>query len=143
MIFFFKQKTAYEMRISDWSSDVCSSDLESGLRREEPRHGSCHPGIREPIWTLTAFERRSRRMCSHPRSTREGAMETDLEFYTRRAREEREAADTAVSSEARESHQELASRYDRMMRAGTAKVQTLKPVFGKTPDRKSTLLNSS
>src|SRR3546814_20591462 len=26
--FFFKQKTAYEMRISDWSSDVCSSDLE-------------------------------------------------------------------------------------------------------------------
>src|SRR3546814_5879450 len=27
--FFFKQKTAYEMRISDWSSDVCSSDLAS------------------------------------------------------------------------------------------------------------------
>src|SRR3546814_7885245 len=28
--FFFKQKTAYEMRISDWSSDVCSSDLIEG-----------------------------------------------------------------------------------------------------------------
>src|SRR3546814_6755499 len=28
--FFFKQKTAYEMRISDWSSDVCSSDLAVG-----------------------------------------------------------------------------------------------------------------
>src|SRR3546814_4904807 len=28
-VFFFKQKTAYEMRISDWSSDVCSSDLEA------------------------------------------------------------------------------------------------------------------
>src|SRR3546814_1356457 len=28
--FFFKQKTAYEMRISDWSSDVCSSDLVAG-----------------------------------------------------------------------------------------------------------------
>src|SRR3546814_5447506 len=27
VVFFFKQKTAYEMRISDWSSDVCSSDL--------------------------------------------------------------------------------------------------------------------
>src|SRR3546814_8676575 len=27
IIFFFKQKTAYDMRISDWSSDVCSSDL--------------------------------------------------------------------------------------------------------------------
>src|SRR3546814_7364062 len=31
MFFFFKQKTAYEMRISDWSSDVCSSDLQSPL----------------------------------------------------------------------------------------------------------------
>src|SRR3546814_2387869 len=29
--FFFKQKTAYEMRISDWSSDVCSSDLRLSL----------------------------------------------------------------------------------------------------------------
>src|SRR3546814_6142904 len=35
MVFFFKDKTAYEMRISDWSSDVCSSDLvaESRHRR--------------------------------------------------------------------------------------------------------------
>src|SRR3546814_1351029 len=32
-IFFFKQKTAYEMRISDWSSDVCSSDLLTRNRR--------------------------------------------------------------------------------------------------------------
>src|SRR3546814_14836719 len=31
MFFFFKQKTAYEMRISDWSSDVCSSDLLPGI----------------------------------------------------------------------------------------------------------------
>src|SRR3546814_1781934 len=31
-VFFFKQKTAYEMRISDWSSDVCSSDLRIGVR---------------------------------------------------------------------------------------------------------------
>src|SRR3546814_3045841 len=30
VFFFFKQKTAYEMRISDWSSDVCSSDLHGG-----------------------------------------------------------------------------------------------------------------
>src|SRR3546814_7870941 len=30
LVFFFKQKTAYEMRISDWSSDVCSSDLLGG-----------------------------------------------------------------------------------------------------------------
>src|SRR3546814_3349861 len=32
--FFFKQKTAYEMRISDWSSDVCSSDLTMAPRHE-------------------------------------------------------------------------------------------------------------
>src|SRR3546814_6478196 len=31
LVFCFKQKTAYEMRISDWSSDVCSSDLRPGL----------------------------------------------------------------------------------------------------------------
>src|SRR3546814_13649127 len=31
VVFFFKQKTAYEMRISDWSSDVCSSDLVLGV----------------------------------------------------------------------------------------------------------------
>src|SRR3546814_20523478 len=30
-VFFFKQKTAYELRISDWSSDVCSSDLQHRL----------------------------------------------------------------------------------------------------------------
>src|SRR3546814_4927577 len=37
--FFFKQKTAYEMRISDWSSDVCSSDLEAlqGTRQLQER----------------------------------------------------------------------------------------------------------
>src|SRR3546814_4733715 len=38
--FFFKQKTAYEMRISDWSSDVCSSDLVS-----VPAGGTFGPGI--------------------------------------------------------------------------------------------------
>src|SRR3546814_2850367 len=36
-VFFFEQKTAYEMRISDWSSDVCSSDLEIRLCVERSR----------------------------------------------------------------------------------------------------------
>src|SRR3546814_18912227 len=36
--FFFKQKTAYEMRISDWSSDVCSSDLAAGAAGVGGRH---------------------------------------------------------------------------------------------------------
>src|SRR3546814_11445012 len=34
-MFFFKQKTAYDMRISDWSSDVCSSDLGDRLPHEQ------------------------------------------------------------------------------------------------------------
>src|SRR3546814_7870142 len=34
--FFFKQKTAYEMRMSDWSSDVCSSDLEKKRAPQRP-----------------------------------------------------------------------------------------------------------
>src|SRR3546814_5549198 len=73
MFFFCKQKTAYEMRISDWSSDVCSSDLgrsrktgprkatalalaairetfeESGLRLAAPAHGAITPP--SPGWT--------------------------------------------------------------------------------------------
>src|SRR3546814_7515583 len=43
--FFFKQKTAYEMRISDWSSDVCSSDLEHPIGRDPCRPGQeAHDG---------------------------------------------------------------------------------------------------
>src|SRR3546814_15532673 len=45
--FFFKQKTAYEMRISDWSSDVCSSDLLhdlAGLAEAALRHVHVAPG---------------------------------------------------------------------------------------------------
>src|SRR3546814_5583564 len=48
LVFFFKQKTAYEMRISDWSSDVCSSDLASGRRDATPRSGHLfRPGAGE------------------------------------------------------------------------------------------------
>src|SRR3546814_15525399 len=39
-LFFFKQKTAYEMRISDWSSDVCSSDLTTE-NASEPNAYNC------------------------------------------------------------------------------------------------------
>src|SRR3546814_368107 len=45
--FFFKQKTAYEMRISDWSSDVCSSDLQGlaaqGLSADRGRCAGTEP----------------------------------------------------------------------------------------------------
>src|SRR3546814_2177800 len=51
MFFFFKQKTAYEMRISDWSSDVCSSDLvKDGNQRVDLRRagGVLHDHDRLP-----------------------------------------------------------------------------------------------
>src|SRR3546814_15798543 len=45
--FFFKQKTAYEMRISDWSSDVCSSDLGRDMIGCAANHGrTAHPDRR-------------------------------------------------------------------------------------------------
>src|SRR3546814_10479134 len=50
IIFFFKQKTAYELRISDWSSDVCSSDLvckrptATGEEGSDRRRYDIHPG---------------------------------------------------------------------------------------------------
>src|SRR3546814_5023887 len=60
--FFFKQKTAYEMRISDWSSDVCSSDLNFAFRFGPAcRYGRgmtdlhLHPSLREPAQTSKAW----------------------------------------------------------------------------------------
>src|SRR3546814_18138740 len=48
VVFFFKQKTAYEMRISDWSSDVCSSDLEPNAERRLGHYSEGIPSI-EPL----------------------------------------------------------------------------------------------
>src|SRR3546814_8818969 len=58
-IFFFKQKTAYEMRISDWSSDVCSSDLTSSsvmivLEGEQPLGADAHAFYDEIVRKLNA-----------------------------------------------------------------------------------------
>src|SRR3546814_18172542 len=58
-VFFFKQKTAYEMRISDWSSDVCSSDLCDSRSPKETVVRSLLAHIAEPI--ETADRRRMRR----------------------------------------------------------------------------------
>src|SRR3546814_3727024 len=61
--FLFKQKTAYEMRISDWSSDVCSSDLEGRERREVIGRDRC--GARPPreiadqLRPIGSFQRRA------------------------------------------------------------------------------------
>src|SRR3546814_7577240 len=70
LFFFFKQKTAYELRISDWSSDVCSSDLEEPERLEEQRnhdtergqdghHGAGdHQAVEDALDTVTGAELR-------------------------------------------------------------------------------------
>src|SRR3546814_993021 len=47
LFFFFKQKTAYEMRISDWSSDVCSSDLIKGKKFGTKGR---HPGLNDWLY---------------------------------------------------------------------------------------------
>src|SRR3546814_3114877 len=63
IVFFFKQKTAYEMRISDWSSDVCSSDLiyRRRARSDDASHGGrCHCGLPVAV-AATGGARRVRR----------------------------------------------------------------------------------
>src|SRR3546814_10184101 len=76
-VFFFKQKTAYEVRISDWSSDVCSSDLSASaaarscpakplrppIERTDPRHvaasiaGDLDPQGHQPLARVVARDR--------------------------------------------------------------------------------------
>src|SRR3546814_11377005 len=62
MFFFFKQKTAYEMRISDWSSDVCSSDLSTAVGghrdRWRRRKGQRAPVVRSGRCRLHQVRRR-------------------------------------------------------------------------------------
>src|SRR3546814_6114932 len=52
--FFFKQKTAYEMRISDWSSDVCSSDLLGRAHKFRECHDRRLPESQEEFRSLEA-----------------------------------------------------------------------------------------
>src|SRR3546814_7374979 len=61
--FFFKQKTAYDMRISDWSSDVCSSDLRPDARCPRNKQATAAPcpggvdathGFHRPRWCARA-----------------------------------------------------------------------------------------
>src|SRR3546814_11313939 len=71
LFFFFKQKTAYEMRISDWSSDVCSSDLQAHRigRAEKFFHAGYFSSIERgrtlsgPDATGARLTRPGRRLC--------------------------------------------------------------------------------
>src|SRR3546814_7315097 len=70
---FFKQKTAYEMRISDWSSDVCSSDLGADASAGTIKSGGKtrraakmvilnvdHPDVEEFVWVKAREEKKIR-----------------------------------------------------------------------------------
>src|SRR3546814_2280437 len=63
--FFFKQKTAYEMRISDWSSDVCSSDLTGQRVVDHLENGfgeGPHAGHAFPLGILSCERSEERRV---------------------------------------------------------------------------------
>src|SRR3546814_2399534 len=79
-IFFVKQKTAYEMRISDWSSDVCSSDLH-GVRRGVQGGGGAADRRRLPEHRAAgaaAGERRADdRLAGALRAGRDGLQQSD------------------------------------------------------------------
>src|SRR3546814_16798253 len=97
IILFFKQKTAYEMRISDWSSDVCSSDLYRPLSGR-PEQAICpvrpaqfafpRSGRREPRYRHDAEGRRHR----------SGEVRGDGEGYAHRARIRQARDRTSVGS---------------------------------------------
>src|SRR3546814_4260982 len=68
MYFFFKQKTAYEMRISDWSSDVCSSDLDA-VTGSGPRTPTREPLQYAPISVTTSWKSWPMSATARPAST--------------------------------------------------------------------------
>src|SRR3546814_17579230 len=83
VVFFFKQKTAYEMRISDWSSDVCSSDLGAAAVRHwgRRRGATCELPGRGPLLCRRSAVRRGRvapwRQEAADRADRDGAAEAE------------------------------------------------------------------
>src|SRR3546814_14816667 len=77
VFFFFKQKTAYEMRISDWSSDVCSSDLIMQIALGQAKQGRLHilgemaKALTAPRPELSDFAPRLITLKIHPDKIRE------------------------------------------------------------------------
>src|SRR3546814_7069549 len=88
-IFFFKQKTAYEMRISDWSSDVCSSDL--GTRY----HLSSYGMLGFAILSSTKFEQALSHIQKYHQAV-QPTLEVSFSYYSRS--EERRVGKECVST---------------------------------------------
>src|SRR3546814_8542592 len=122
LFFFFKQKTAYEMRISDWSSGVCSSDLQDAGDLRHVAEG----GDQVVVQVLRA----TRQVLFHQREAEAlGDAAMDLALHQRRVHR---AADVVGSGHAQHLH-----------RAEVEIDRHLGDLRGKAVDRKSTRLNSS
>src|SRR3546814_5241930 len=89
--FFFKQKTAYEMRISDWSSDVCSSDL---VPKSEPRRS----GTSHRVWSAWNVLSRDEGSLAPTRDRKEGSWWALTGSNRRPSRCKRDALPTELSA---------------------------------------------
>src|SRR3546814_4767641 len=124
---FFKQKTAYEMRMSDWSSDVCSSDLfRSGWRRPAAR----------------AVRTRSSRRPRGRESAEAAVVVVGVEELRRWAAAGYDAPRAAVARTGR-AHRVLAVVAARLRRKQAFAVLERAAVLPVRVDRQSTRLNSS
>src|SRR3546814_10299118 len=118
--FFFKQKTAYEMRISDWSSDVCSSDLQV-----QHQAGGVDPCQR------IAWRRRGRQ--GRNRCNGNGGHECALPFRTNmRGTNRVPAGKTVVYPQANPRHPGVAA-HDKI--CGDQKTTRAMPVASRPPER--------
>src|SRR3546814_3378837 len=103
-VFFVKQKTAYEMRISDWSSDVCSSDLISECSAERRFHGRLAQRRLPPVAAKRRHAQRESERCR----TRAG-LKQELTFRIRSVRARPPNGRRACRSEARRVGKECVS----------------------------------
>src|SRR3546814_3452002 len=83
--FFFKQKTAYEMRISDWSSDVCSSDLSGQQFMGDAHESSELLAIKRPGQPFQAFPVAEHQLQAMGHYTASVAVHSDLRLEIGRA----------------------------------------------------------
>src|SRR3546814_1552654 len=97
MFFLFKQKTAYEMRISDWSSDVCSSDLKETMPLGRERLVTFPSGLRHEI-EKGGKSKRQRCRKEQRQEPSQVAPRTDIRFVRKNSRsEERRVGKECVS----------------------------------------------
>src|SRR3546814_7872800 len=133
LFFFFKQKTAYEMRISDWSSDVCSSDLALRDLRRDPAAGRADRGTAHRLGLAHSLRdrraARARRLSAPPRPRRNAVVR---ESGGHPPALDREAAVARASAREHPRRPAVGRRRDRRL--------YLHQLYA---DRKSTRLNSS